>query len=225
MTAVADNKQPGFVLYNTYAPQFEMLSLEDRGSLVSALFNYSMCGTIPDDLQPVVKMAFGFIKQDMDRDAEKYREKCEINRENGKKGGRPKKQTVTPETERFSEKPKKANININSNENENINPNNTPPTPSEGDARTREKRFKPPTVDEVRVYCAERKNGVDPQRFVDYYTSNGWKVGKSPMKDWKAAVRNWEKNSRDKPLEQTHTDEEWDEFYELAVKRGLGEVG
>ena len=101
----------------------------------------------------------------------------------------------------------------------------TPPTPSEGAARTREKRFKPPTVDEVRVYCAERKNGVDPQRFVDYYTSNGWKVGKSPMKDWKAAVRNWEKNSRDKPLEQTHTDEEWDEFYELAVKRGLGEVG
>ncbi len=100
----------------------------------------------------------------------------------------------------------------------------TPPTPSEGDTRTNagEKRFKPPTVDEVRAYCAERKNGVDPQRFVDYYTSNGWKVGKSPMKNWKAAVRNWEKNSRDKPLEQTHTSEEREEFYELAIRRGLG---
>ena len=52
-------------------------------------------------------------------------------------------------------------------------------------------RFTPPTVDEVRAYCMEKGYVVDPQRFVDYYMSNGWKVGKNPMKDWKAAVRNW----------------------------------
>ena len=57
---------------------------------------------------------------------------------------------------------------------------------------TRPKRFVPPTVDEVRNYCYERGNAVDPQRFVDYYTSNGWMVGKNKMKDWKAAVRTWE---------------------------------
>ncbi len=57
---------------------------------------------------------------------------------------------------------------------------------------TRQKRFTPPTVDDVRDYCQERGNAVDPQRFVDYYTSNGWMVGKNKMKDWKAAVRNWE---------------------------------
>ena len=56
------------------------------------------------------------------------------------------------------------------------------------------KRFKPPTVEEVRAYCEERKNGIDPETFVDHYTANGWKVGgKSPMTDWKAAVRTWEK--------------------------------
>lgn len=56
-------------------------------------------------------------------------------------------------------------------------------------------RFKKPTVEEVRAYCIERCNNVDPQRFVDHYTANGWKVGgKSPMKDWKAAVRTWEHN-------------------------------
>lgn len=55
-------------------------------------------------------------------------------------------------------------------------------------------RFTPPTVDEVAAYCRERGNSVDPQRFVDYYTANGWRVGKNPMKDWKAAVRTWEKN-------------------------------
>ena len=54
-------------------------------------------------------------------------------------------------------------------------------------------RFIPPTVDDVRAYCQERQNNVDPERFVDYYTSNGWKVGKNPMKDWKAAVRTWER--------------------------------
>lgn len=56
------------------------------------------------------------------------------------------------------------------------------------------KRFKPPTVDEVKAYCIERQNNVDAARFIDYYTANGWKVGKNTMKDWKAAVRTWERN-------------------------------
>ena len=64
------------------------------------------------------------------------------------------------------------------------------------------KRFAPPTVDEVRAYCIERKNSVDPQRFVDYYSSNGWKVGKNAMKDWKAAVRTWERSGYDSPKKQ-----------------------
>ena len=54
-------------------------------------------------------------------------------------------------------------------------------------------RFVPPTVDDVKAYCAERGLSIDPERFVDYYTSNGWRVGKNPMKDWKAAVRTWAK--------------------------------
>lgn len=56
-------------------------------------------------------------------------------------------------------------------------------------------RFKPPTVEEVRAYCIERKNNIDANRFVDFYTANGWMVGKNKMKDWKAAVRTWERNS------------------------------
>lgn len=55
-------------------------------------------------------------------------------------------------------------------------------------------RFKPPTVEEVTAYCTERQNNVDPQKFVDYYTANGWQVGRNKMKDWKAAVRTWERN-------------------------------
>ena len=57
------------------------------------------------------------------------------------------------------------------------------------------KRFKKPTVQEVNEYCIERNNSVNPESFIDFYESNGWKVGKNPMKDWKACVRTWEKNT------------------------------
>lgn len=60
------------------------------------------------------------------------------------------------------------------------------------DAKT--KVFKKPTLEEVAAYCKERKNEVDPEGWVNFYTSNGWKVGKNPMKDWKASVRTWERN-------------------------------
>lgn len=73
-------------------------------------------------------------------------------------------------------------------------PSSTPP-------KTKNTRFVPPTVEEVAAYCAERKNNIDAVRFVDYYTSNGWMVGKSKMKDWKATVRNWER--REKARNQT----------------------
>lgn len=56
----------------------------------------------------------------------------------------------------------------------------------------KERRFTPPTAEEVEAYCKERGNSVDPQRFVDFYASKGWRVGNQPMKDWRAAVRTWE---------------------------------
>lgn len=73
----------------------------------------------------------------------------------------------------------------------NIKNNIIPPIPP---SKVDTKKFIPPTVDEVREYCDERNKGVDPQAFVDYYESNGWHVGKNKMKDWKAAVRTWERN-------------------------------
>ena len=53
-----------------------------------------------------------------------------------------------------------------------------------------------PTLEEVKAYCAERGNKVDPERWYDYYKANGWKVGRAPMKDWKASVRNWERTEK-----------------------------
>jgi len=56
------------------------------------------------------------------------------------------------------------------------------------------KKFEKPTIEQIRSYCLERKNNVDPEVFFDFYESKGWKVGNSPMKDWKACVRTWEKS-------------------------------
>lgn len=57
-------------------------------------------------------------------------------------------------------------------------------------------RFVPPTLDEVTEYCVAGGKSINPEQFVSYYTSNGWRVGKSPMKNWKAAVRTWELRNR-----------------------------
>ena len=74
----------------------------------------------------------------------------------------------------------------NNNENKLFNNNNNK------NARARE-GFVAPTLEEVQAYCAERNNSVDAQRFVDYYTANGWMVGRNKMKNWQAAVRTWER--------------------------------
>ena len=82
------------------------------------------------------------------------------------------------------------------------------------------KRFTPPTLDEVRDYCNERKNNIDPESFINFYESKGWFVGKNKMKDWKAAVRTWEKNEKKKtPTEKTYESgydfDEMERFYGL----------
>lgn len=59
--------------------------------------------------------------------------------------------------------------------------------------------FRKPTFEEVSAYCQERNNGIDPEQFIDYYESKGWMIGKNKMKDWKASVRTWERNRKEKP--------------------------
>ena len=61
-----------------------------------------------------------------------------------------------------------------------------------GKVSTERRTFVPPTLDEVKAYCSERNNDVDPEKWHNHYEAVGWKVGKNPMKDWKAAVRKWE---------------------------------
>ena len=75
--------------------------------------------------------------------------------------------------------------------------------------------FVPPTLEEVKAYCQERGNGVDPQKFIDFYESKGWMLGKNKMKDWKASVRTWESRNKESKPSKTLGKQNFDAFSEL----------
>lgn len=86
-------------------------------------------------------------------------------------------------------------------------------------------RFTPPTADEVRAYCDERRNNVDADRFVDFYAAKGWKIGSNPMKDWKAAVRTWEQRDNTRPDVRTAPKKSSNPFRDmLRAKQNTVEV-
>ena len=183
---MADGKS-SFVLYTEYLRHIQKMNMEQRGELFTAILCYAAGESVPE-LDAAADMAFSFIRERMDRDNAAYMEKVEKRREAGKLGGRPK-------ADGFSEKQEKAKKANGFSEKQ-----NNPDTDSvldtvpviEKESIEKSSRFSPPTRQDVAEYCAEKGfSDLDVERFVDYYTSNGWMVGKSKMKDWKAAVRNW----------------------------------
>ena len=132
------------------------------------------------------KMDDGWHNNRADFEIEVYQKKAKIAQENGRKGGRPKKnkgiKTQSVSVANPAETKSKANQ-------EPITNNQEPNTKG---------RFTPPSVKEVAQYCQERNNGIDAESFVDYYGSANWFRGKTKIKDWKSCVRTWERN-RPKP--------------------------
>jgi predicted phage replisome organizer len=82
---------------------------------------------------------------------------------------------------------------------------------------TKRKRFEKPSISDIKQYCMERNNNINANQFYDYYESNGWKVGKNSMKDWKAAVRTWERSEYRKPTttKKTNTEQTLDAIYKV----------
>lgn len=127
-------ERKSFLIYISYKEQLSLLSKSERGEVLMAMISYAETGVVPK-LSGAVMMCFSFIKSQMDRDDDEYNRKCEANRKNGKKGGRPKKTedaepekkepNETQETQRLFEKPKKPdNDNDNDNEDDNDNKGN-----------------------------------------------------------------------------------------------------
>lgn len=200
--------------------------LDDKAfrKVFTAMAGYVQNGIEPDKLEPIEQIAFESMRLFLDENIKTYQRTVEANRENGRKGGRPRKATKTDgfsekpkETHRFFEKPMETEENpqepkeTHENQSTKYKVQSTTDTKVSGidtaDAghaptKTTTSRFHPPDVEEVKDYFAG-KGGTAGQaeRFYAYYESNGWKVGRNPMKNWKAAASGW--ISRDKEQQRT----------------------
>ena len=225
-------------MYTDYMEQVSMLSREQRGDLFTAIMAYASNTELPN-MDGVTMMAFCFIRSQMDRDRSKYQETIEKRREAGKQGGRPKANGSDEKAKKangFSEKQTEAkkadNDNVNENDNVDVNVNDNEDEnekeKKKGTNVPKEKsRFVPPSVENVIEYCRENDyRYVDANYFVDFYISKNWYVGKNKMKDWKAAVRNWQRqeSAKHKPYSQKEATEKQEEsrgmMYDWAVSKG-----
>lgn len=206
-------------LFHEYLDEMADLTDAEFGRLARALLVYSRTGEFPA-LNGNERLFKRRVIMQEDRAQENYVQVVEKNRANGQLGGRPRKPTETQrnpekptETQNNPQKPnetQKTQIEIESEIKTEIN---TPlPNGNKGSKAatppTRETRFSPPSLDEVQAYIAERGAAVDAQQFIDFYACKGWMVGKNRMKDWKAAVRTWEKRRKEeageKPTKQEY---------------------
>lgn len=195
-------EKKSFVLYHDIRTPLELLTDEQRGKLFIALLNYSEYGELPD-FDGALLMAFAFIRTSLDRDAEAWAEKQTKRAEAGRNGGLAKAANASKASNASDAKQNKANLAVPVNVPVNVPapvPVNLSTTTSGGrgtaDKPPRATRFTPPTLAEVQAYVSERQSPVDPQGFLDFYAAKGWMVGKTPMRDWKAACRNaesWER--------------------------------
>ena len=180
-----------FIIFTESRELVEVLNDSQKAALLDALFSYAEDKEInfPD---PMTKVVFLSMRQKIDAANQRYEDKCARNRENGSKGGRPKTERLSDETEkteRFYEEP---------NGFEKTLPDTDPDTDPEPDERKtpteskeKRKRFVPPTVEEVREYADEKGLRVDAERFVAFYASKGWMVGKNKMVSWHQALSGW----------------------------------
>ena len=191
-----------FVMYQNWGAAIEAMTNEQAGALIKAIYAYQADEEVEFE-DPALELVWMLIKQKLDEDLAKYKETCEKRSESGSKGGRPKKQEKAKKANGFfenQEKAKKAD-NDTDTDNDNDNDNDTDTDNSKELERKARARFTRPSLTEVIAYMGE-KEGLEfakreAERFVDFYTSNGWKVGKNPMKDWKSAANGWIRRSLD----------------------------
>lgn len=182
-----------FYMYSAWERPMSKLTDEQLGKFLRIYYQMQLTGdTDVDSEDPMVDMMLEVVREQVTFDVRSYERKCEANKENGEKGGRPAKPEEPNKTQQNPTKPNSRDSDSDTEIDSEIEPEIGIDSERLRSGESK-KRFRPPTVEEVEAYCFERNNKVDAERFVDFYASNGWRVGKNPMKDWKAAVRTWEK--------------------------------
>jgi hypothetical protein len=189
------------------------LTAEEKGNLIDAVVAYASGQEYEHLLSGGVRIAFRFLKGQVDRNNA-------ISEARSKAGSNKKEQTETNEN-----KPEQ-------------NESNSPKEKEKEKDKEREdkkERFSPPTVEQVREYCRERGNNIDPEYFVAYYTNRDWKLSNGrKMRDWRLAVVTWEKNNFSKPaatpaagrtvVAQQYTQRDYSGEQEAAMERMIASM-
>lgn len=223
-----------FTWYRSYYDALKELPAEEFRDIVLAVCAYALDGEEPE-LSGVARAIFTLIRPTLEvgRSKAENRSRAEQTSISAEQTGNSPEQTKNkpeqtqnkrkqtgnkPEqTRNKPEQTRKEKEEEKEREKESENDSYCSPPPPSGP-----KRFVPPTLAEVQSYVAQRQSPVDPQGFIDFYASKGWMVGKTPMKDWKAACRNaetWERWSRTeasappkKGLAQALTDRQMEKY-------------
>lgn len=204
-------------LYRDYLELFRQMTNAQRGKVILAVLEYAFGGEEPR-LRGSDQLAFTLLRGQIDRDREKYTQRCQQNRECGKKGGRPKKAEAFAENPAVSEKAKekekeneKENVNEKEKEKENEKENEKEsvsvcihPQSKIADGHTHTQLC----VEDIKNYCLKQGlTAVDPERFYDYYQSVGWMSGNHRITDWQAALRSWNRQDMEKLTPQKKKEE------------------
>lgn len=216
-----------FTWYRSYYDALKEIPAEEFRDIVLAVCAYALDGEEPE-LSGVARAIFTLIRPTLEvgRSKAENRSRAEQTSISAEQtGNRPEQTKNKPEqtqnkrkqTDNKPGQTRKEKEKEKEREKESENDSYCSPPPPSGP-----KRFVPPTLAEVQSYVAERQSPVDPQGFIDFYASKGWMVGKTPMKDWKAACRNaetWERWSRtaasappEKGLAQALTDRQMEKY-------------
>jgi hypothetical protein len=201
-----------FVFYRSFYEALNGLSDIEKGQCFSVIADYALNSIIPENMDAVVRVFFTMARPQIDANIQRHENGCKGGKF-GSLGGRPRKNPE--ETPKKPQENPDITPNVNDNEKDNVNdiyPLNNFPKGENNQIDLEEyienkkiNRFVKPTVAEIIQYCEKTNKHVDAERFWNFYESKGWKVGKSPMKDWKAAISNWSSSYCDKSNTATIT--------------------
>ena len=200
-TTQTPSERKGFTFYRSFAESISLLPDSDKLVIYEAITRYALDGVEPDveAFSPFAQLLWTALKPNFEADRRRY--------ENGTRGGAPKGNSNASKqpknNQETTEKQPKNNqetSNVNENVNVKVNEKEKENVKGEGVVATAPHqgvRFTPPSLKEIRDYISERGyKDIDPRRFADYYASTGWRVGNSPMHDWRAALRRWHNDNK-----------------------------
>lgn len=236
--------EKGVVIRPSFCEAMKSLEKGDQLDLFWAICNYGIYGAEPQGLSTLAGAFFTLMQPSLEAAATRYSASVAGGASGGAPKGnqnaRKKKPAKQPaeDTENNEAAPKKQPVDFEEQPENNPtittakatattktttrNMTNDIFSASEAGKPHREKKFIPPTQEEIDAYCRETGICVEASRFIDYYTSIGWKIGKNPMKDWQAAVRSWyaKNKARSENADNTWVLAPQEDPFEVAIREG-----